>query len=245
MSDDEKKENHTKQLVGRDRNIHLRMSEYIFDGIPYIGKSFWSLSYPVSFARWAFCVDETSISNVTHQMKALFVANKLHDDNDVENNSNIVLRANCRFADYIYPFQLAERFYDKWVHAMKGSPFQSNREAVVEGVYPIHIDIVENTDPIQISINLHSDFWFPWCMGWTYDNPATSKDEMYDNRQLAWRHTPRLNQCLIEIRQLVFDINGTWEVRTEDVHEQYQHMVTETGIELGMPDDVRYLKNNE
>ena len=156
-----------------------------------------------------------------------------------------MLRINCKFAHYIHPAYLGEEYFEDWLQKMKSSPFKSNREAVIEGVYPIHVDRIDTQNGVELRISLYTDFWFPWNTGSDPEELAQYKEDMYDNRQLAWRHTPRLNRSLAEIKQLVIEAGGTWEVSKENVYEQYQHMVMDTGIELNMPDDVKYLKNKE
>lgn len=221
------------------------MSQYVFAEIPFTGRNVWCLNNDVRFAYW-----ETGLLNqqrfsldTLNQIDGLLIKYELNNmqNQDTISSAKRTSLLDSRFAYYKAPFVLLEEYFSEWLADTKTSPFQVVREEHVEGVYPLRIDKKDTF----IKISLFTDLWFPWCVGLNLKKPAQTKENMYDNRQLAWRHTPRLNQCLTEIRQIVLDAGGTWEIGKENVHEEYQHMVTETGIELGMPDDVRYLKNNE
>jgi hypothetical protein len=82
--------------------------------------------------------------------------------------------------------------------------------------------------PLEISISLDTDIWFPYVIG------RLEKGEMpvggYDNRELALCHTPRFNRFLANVRQLVLDYGGEWEIA--DDRMSYSSQITETGIIL-------------
>lgn len=81
-----------------------------------------------------------------------------------------------------------------------------------------------------IEINLNTDIWFPWVVGFMEDKPAQSQEDMYDNRQLALRHTPRFNDFLYSLRTLTDSLDMAWELK--HVHPSYNWMVNENGINL-------------
>jgi hypothetical protein len=58
----------------------------------------------------------------------------------------------------------------------------------------------------SVEFKLHSDIWLPWVRG-----PLDpERDELYDNRELAARHSTRLNRFLDEVRRMTVDQGGTW-----------------------------------
>jgi hypothetical protein len=77
----------------------------------------------------------------------------------------------------------------------------------------------------DLSIQLHSDIWRPHIAGFMEDyerqgwaigtdlngDPIVHQEgEMYDNRELALRHTPRLNRFVQRVKQLTLDYGGKW-----------------------------------
>lgn len=93
-----------------------------------------------------------------------------------------------------------------------------------------------NGDDIHIFIGLYSDIWFPWLLGAlekendsiAVNHPVLGK--AYDNRELAYHHTPRLNKFLFEVFELVSNYGGEWE--KGDDTSFYSQMFNETGIYL-------------
>jgi hypothetical protein len=79
-----------------------------------------------------------------------------------------------------------------------------------------------NRKKINISISCETNIWFPWIL----DNSGNP----YDNRELAYCHTPHLNKFLSGVRNLVLDYDGTFEVECQDSF--YNKQVCETGIIL-------------
>lgn len=90
-------------------------------------------------------------------------------------------------------------------------------------------NVLINTNA-TIEISLMTDIWFPWVVGFMEETPAKQRETMYDNRQLAFRHTPRLNDYLQHLRTLTNWLGMTWEL--SHVHPLYQWMVNEGGIML-------------
>jgi hypothetical protein len=93
----------------------------------------------------------------------------------------------------------------------------------------------------SISIMLTSDIWFPVVKGsvekkvgiWhTFGaDKAAHYERGFDNRELANRHTPRLNRFLSAIAEKVIEMGGKWSVG-EYVNSEYREQMTLTGIKL-------------
>jgi hypothetical protein len=91
---------------------------------------------------------------------------------------------------------------------------------------------IDKTRDVRIQVRLDTDIWFPHVMGMLEDPPEDGeKPDMYDNRALAERHTPRLNAFLGELRQLAIELGGRWEqLEVDGVAVNYAHMWNEKGI---------------
>jgi len=63
---------------------------------------------------------------------------------------------------------------------------------------------------VMIYFAIHSDIWFPWIYGSAH--PLCDHKHMFDNRELALKHTPRLNDFLQEVSTFVTQIGGTWNI---------------------------------
>jgi hypothetical protein len=135
------------------------------------------------------------------------------------------------------------------------SKFNMSHEVPVEiRVYPMQVSSSGKTNisydessgaaeerTISFNISLHSDIWFPWVVGWLEKRPAFgSKNDKYDNRELAQCHTPRLNRFISTVRELVLEYGGTWSIEFPPPSTGfYSPMVTEQGILLdGSPKDM-------
>jgi hypothetical protein len=92
-----------------------------------------------------------------------------------------------------------------------------------------------------VNIKLTSDIWFPVVKGFVEkkvgighifgaDKPAVYK-RGFDNRELANRHTPRLNRFLSAIAAKVTEMGGEWSIR-EHEESEYREQMTLTGIKL-------------
>lgn len=88
--------------------------------------------------------------------------------------------------------------------------------------------------PIRVKVSLQTDIWFPRVLGILEDVfPAPNEEGMYDNRELALCHTPRLNRFLAGVQELVTEAGGEWELLApEGSAEHYAGMVSENGISL-------------
>ncbi len=93
----------------------------------------------------------------------------------------------------------------------------------------------------KFSILLHSDIWFPSLRGnierkvgiitgFEADQIA-EYTKGFDNRELANRHTPRLNRFISAISKKVIEMGGKWSIGA-DVSPEYRDQMTATGIKL-------------
>jgi hypothetical protein len=97
------------------------------------------------------------------------------------------------------------------------------------------------TEHCSVKITLTSDIWFPIVDGYLERkvrvNTDFGADEKaryqggFDNRELANRHTPRLNRFLSAIAAKVTEMGGEWSIG-EDVDPKYKEQMTLTGIKL-------------
>jgi hypothetical protein len=103
----------------------------------------------------------------------------------------------------------------------------------------------EETDKFQqayLNIETYTDIWFPWVSGhlenedrgWRTDIIdgkviVYKEGELYDNRELAHCHTPRLNRFIQRVKQLTLDYGGKWSIDTRDDSKKYWN---EDGIVL-------------
>lgn len=80
----------------------------------------------------------------------------------------------------------------------------------------------------SVELHLHSDIWLPWVRG-----PLDpEKDELYDNRELAARHTTRLNRFLDELRRMTVDQGGSWHFFSFSQEPSLLAMAGPDGIRL-------------
>ncbi len=86
----------------------------------------------------------------------------------------------------------------------------------------------------HLSIELYTDIWFPEVGGYLEDQDTPYGHRIfYDNRELALRHTPRLNRFLTGVRDLTLEFGGTWSVdRDPESNDRYDLMHDENGINL-------------
>lgn len=76
---------------------------------------------------------------------------------------------------------------------------------------------VDHAEDVVIEIRLDTDLWFPRVMGMCEPIPDDEDaPESYDNRELAARHTPRLNRFLAEVRKRTIELGGRWTMLDAD-----------------------------
>jgi hypothetical protein len=85
-----------------------------------------------------------------------------------------------------------------------------------------------------LTIKTYSDIWFPFVVDPTERRRVGSVVELFDNRELANCHTPRLNQFLGETYQLAKKYGADWEIETGYIHDKYKPMITKTSILLDL-----------
>jgi hypothetical protein len=84
--------------------------------------------------------------------------------------------------------------------------------------------------PLEVSVSLHSDIWFPFVFGSAH--PWADLRRMFDNRVLADRNTHRLNGFLREFRHAVVDVGGTWRVDQDGTGADAARWLDASGILL-------------
>jgi hypothetical protein len=108
----------------------------------------------------------------------------------------------------------------------------------ISGLTKIDVQNTRN-NPVYISIKLETDIWFPWVVGFLEDcEPPLNLQDMFDNRELALQHTPRLNRFLSSVYDLVQELNGEWELGESDEEcSFYERMRGIHSIELNPHND--------
>jgi hypothetical protein len=84
--------------------------------------------------------------------------------------------------------------------------------------------------PVAALIALHSDLWFPWVFGSAH--PDADHRRMFDNRELARRHTPRLNAFLREIAAAVRGAGGRFAVHADETATWGRDWIDDDGVRL-------------
>lgn len=80
----------------------------------------------------------------------------------------------------------------------------------------------------SVAFELDTDLWLPWVRG----QLDGERDELYDNRELAARHTPRLNRFLDEVRRMSLDRGGRWQFMNFPNTAELNAMADADGIRL-------------
>jgi hypothetical protein len=96
-------------------------------------------------------------------------------------------------------------------------------------------------------IYLHTDIWFPKVMGYLEDWGENERGipigwenrPWQDNRELALRHTPRLNRFLARVKQLTLEYGGAWGIDKYDTVGRYHSQWNEDGIFLNTEEEER------
>jgi hypothetical protein len=86
---------------------------------------------------------------------------------------------------------------------------------------------------VSFTVELHSDIWWPFIFGSAHTR--ANMTHYFDNRELAARHTPRLNAFLRETAAAVVAAGGTWEVDRDETGTDSGRWVSDGGIALDGP----------
>lgn len=90
--------------------------------------------------------------------------------------------------------------------------------------------------PVAALFAVHSDIWFPWIFGSAH--PEADHVRMFDNRELANCHTPRLNAFLTEIATVARRSGGTFGVWPDETTGPFTKWVDDQSVLLDwMPPD--------
>lgn len=87
--------------------------------------------------------------------------------------------------------------------------------------------------PRTIGFSLYSDIWFPFVDGSAH--PWYDGKRLFDNRELASRHTPRLNRFLAETKAAVIEVGGTWATDDDERSDLMAPWIGPHGIRLDGP----------
>ncbi len=110
----------------------------------------------------------------------------------------------------IYYSDCAERLYDSDEDEIKAkSKGMPDKDFIENG---------KQYSASELCIALHTNIWFSWVYridewGFIDDKLVLIKEAAwYDNRELARRHTPRLNKFIQQVKKLTLEMGGTWEI---------------------------------
>jgi hypothetical protein len=87
--------------------------------------------------------------------------------------------------------------------------------------------------PLLVRFAIHSDIWFPWVFGAAH--PQADHERMFDNRELASRHTPRLNAFLRAVAAATHSAGGRWSVDEDDTGKNVRSWLDTEGLKLDAP----------
>jgi len=109
-----------------------------------------------------------------------------------------------------------------------GRLFEHDRVADVRDGVPV--DHSARRLPVAVLIGIHSDIWFPWVYGSAH--PDADHRRMFDNRELASRHTPRLNGFLGEVAAAARRVGGGFGVWPDGTGMRAINWVDDDGVLL-------------
>ena len=99
-----------------------------------------------------------------------------------------------------------------------------------------------DTGPIELEITLHSDIWFPWING--MGHPLADHKRKFDNRVLADRHTPRLNEFLAEIDKAARNLGSRLRLDRDECRVRPEY-VTDQSVVLNGPEPAEQMSEKE
>jgi hypothetical protein len=87
---------------------------------------------------------------------------------------------------------------------------------------------------VILRISSYSDIWLPWCPAYLEED--AERTDVVDNRELARRHTPRLNTFLARVAELA-DRSGGWlKAEPDDTSPRLAFQLDDHGVRLDAPD---------
>jgi hypothetical protein len=94
------------------------------------------------------------------------------------------------------------------------------------------VPVDNRAHPLRVAayLGIHSDIWFPWVFGSAH--PECDHRRMFDNRELASRHTPRLNAFLGEVAAAARRAGGSFGVWPDETGTQAINCVDDDGVLL-------------
>jgi len=118
--------------------------------------------------------------------------------------------------------------------------------AVVAGAR--HAGVRKNREPLNLSagrsldgdggidllVSSYSDIWLPWCSA-RFEEGA-HLDDLADNRELARRHTPRLNEFLARVGELAERAGGELGINLDDTSPNLAFQLHDHGVLLDADD---------
>lgn len=81
-----------------------------------------------------------------------------------------------------------------------------------------------------VLVTSHSDIWLPWCSA-RYEEGA-HLDDLADNRELASRHTPRLNEFLARVGELTEQAGGSLRINPDKTSPDLAFQLHDRGVLL-------------
>ena len=94
----------------------------------------------------------------------------------------------------------------------------------------VPVDKRSNRLPVAVLLGIHSDIWFPWVYGSAH--PEADHVRMFDNRELASRHTPRLNAFLGDVALAARGVGGSFGVWPDETGTRAADWVDDSSVLL-------------
>lgn len=85
---------------------------------------------------------------------------------------------------------------------------------------------------LRVQVELASDLWFPWVLGFLEHDQPLETWEWCDNTLLAAEHTPRLNRFLVSLRAVTEGCGGSWALDPDESSRALDFQLHRDGIRL-------------
>lgn len=126
--------------------------------------------------------------------------------------------------------EIVERHVYDLGEVLAAAPYHVNYLELLRHGPPLEVNPLGTT----LAISSYSDIWLPWTVGWW--EPDHEHGYRADNRPLANRHTPRLNEFLARVRAATLALGGRWLVDWRDVPLDTHFQLDEHGVRLDAED---------